>query len=69
MVYTVWTVNDGLSGNLWKPPKTDRGGFWQVSEFFINKNLRKPAGNLPDTATASFWRFLDTPSLTDHTID
>ena len=44
MLYTVWSVNDGLSGNLWKPPETDRGGFWQVSELFINKNLRKPDG-------------------------
>jgi hypothetical protein len=31
--YTVWSVNYGLSGNLWKPPATDRGGFWQVSGF------------------------------------
>ena len=31
--YTVWFVNYGLSGNLWKPPETGRGGFWQVSGF------------------------------------
>ena len=24
---TVWSVNDGLSGNLWKPPETGRGDF------------------------------------------
>ena len=29
--HTVWSVNDRLSGNLWKPPKTGRGGFQQVS--------------------------------------
>jgi hypothetical protein len=29
--YTVWSVNYGLYRNLWKPPETGRGGFWQVS--------------------------------------
>jgi hypothetical protein len=55
-LHTVWSVNDGLSGNLWKPPETGRGGFRQVCEFFIsifffsiffiNRKIRKPAGNL-----------------------
>ena len=44
---TVWSVNAGLSGNLWKPLETCRGGFRQVSEFFISVivffKIRKPA--------------------------
>ena len=29
--FTVWSVNEGLSGNLRKPPETGLGGFRQVS--------------------------------------
>ena len=32
--YTVWSVNDGLFGNLWKPPETSRRGFRQVFDRF-----------------------------------
>ena len=55
LIATVWSVNDGLSGNLWKPSKSGRGGFRQVSEFFISiiffseRNLLiEKSGNLPE---------------------
>ena len=31
---TVWSVNYGLSGNLWIPPETGHGGFRHFSRFF-----------------------------------
>ena len=69
-MYTVWSVNDGLSGNPWKPPKTGHGGFRQVFELFISTYrvvcqwwiIQKPTGNLRPR------RFPDNPSLTDHTV-
>ena len=64
IVYTVWSVNYGLSRNLWKPPATGRGGFRQASvrfpDFFINKKnlkkniVRKPAGNRHGRFPVSF---------------
>ena len=65
----MWSVNDGLSGNLWKPPETDHGGLRQVSESFtylvsffskknINRKIRKPAGNLRGRFPAGFRIFL-----------
>ena len=65
----MWSVNYGLSGNLWKPLETGHGGFQQVSR--NSKTGRKPAGNLrgpfPEIFRG-FQRFLDNPSLTDHTV-
>ena len=58
LIHTVWSVNDGLSGNLRKPPRRFPAGFRQVSGFFL---LIKKFGNL-------FRRFPDNPSLTDHTV-
>ena len=79
--HTVWSVNDGLSGNLWKPPETGRGGFWQVPVFILlikknqKKYINKKFGNLPETSrkpprlvSGGFQRFSDNPSLTDHTV-
>ena len=38
----MWSVNYGLSVNLWKPPKTGRDCFRQVSGIiFINKKNLK----------------------------
>ena len=51
--HTMWSVNDGLSRNLWKPPETSRGGFWQVSGSFYKKkklNDNKKFGNLLETS-------------------
>jgi hypothetical protein len=60
----VWSVNDGLSRNLWKPPETGRGGFWQVSDIFISINLLSKAfllmeksGNLLETSAPVFGSF------------
>ena len=51
---------------VWKPPETDRGGFRQVCSK-KHKSLVIP-DLLPETSAASFRRFLDNPSLTDHTV-
>ena len=59
------TVNDRLSGNIQKPPDTCRKPPRLV---YVTKNLPesywKPARNL----RGGFLRFLDNPSLTDHTV-
>ena len=63
LLHTVWSINDGLSGNLWKPPETGRGGFRQVSGFFINKKIlkknytNKKFGNQLETSAAGLQRF------------
>jgi hypothetical protein len=36
----MWSVNDRLSRNLWKPPETGRGGFRYVTGSFPNFLLR-----------------------------
>ena len=62
---TVWSVNDGLSENLLKPPETS-GNLWDPLE--TSENLRKP----PETDRGSFRqvtsRFLDNLQLMDHTV-
>ena len=76
----MWSVNDGLSGNLRKPPETSGNwprwfptGFGRFSDslliqlfFLLIKKV------LPETAAADFQevsgRFPDNPSLTDHTV-
>ena len=67
--HKVWSVNDGLSGNLLE---TSGNRFLQVSEFFITiikKNTNKKSGNLPETSSAEVsGGFPDNPSLTDHTV-
>ena len=81
-LYTMWSVNDGLSR---KPPATGRGGFWIFllikkiwKKNHNNKEFRnlpetcwKPARNLPETSAAGFQSFRrcpDNPSLSYHTV-
>ena len=69
--FIVWSVNDGLSGDLWKPAVEVSG---RCPDSFVEKKIeknytiKKPAGNLrgrfPDISSG----FLDNVSLTDHTV-
>ena len=81
--HTVWSVNDGLSGNLLETSGNRPQRFLASSristiekkflkqELYI-KNLEtcwKPAGNLRNRpVSGGFQRFSDIPSLTDHTV-
>ena len=65
---TVWSVNDGLSGNLRKPAAV---GFRWVSIRFLVKegwNYQKPAGNQLETRHGGFLEVSGQSVLTDHTV-
>ena len=49
---TVWSVNDGLSENLLKPPETS-GNLWDPLE--TSENLRKPTAEVSVRLLAGFW--------------
>ena len=68
---TVWTVNDGLSGNLSEtfenPPRVS-GGFWVgflifYEHFLKVSSVNKISGKPYETRLGEF---LDNPSLTGH---
>ena len=70
----MWSVNDGLSGNLQKPAAEVSGRFLDLSinrkcfekKFILIKNsetCRKPLRPV----SVGFQRFRDNPSFTDHT--
>ena len=44
------------SGNVRKPAAEVSGRFPDFEKKYANKKIRKPAGNLPETAAAGFWR-------------
>ena len=74
--HTMWSINDGLSGNLLETsgnlPETSAAGFRIFQLIKKSRNLpetcRKPAaevsGRFPEVSS----RFPDNPSLTDHTV-
>ena len=41
---TVWSVNNGLSGNLWKPPETSAAGFRRFPEVSGQSVIDGPHG-------------------------
>ena len=61
---TVWSVNYGLSGNLWKPPETGLGGFSAgfrtfllMRKFWKKNHNNKIFKNLDGTDAAGFQKF------------
>ena len=59
-IHTVWSVNDGLSGNLWKQAAAVSSGVSRffINTFFLNFLIIEKSGNLRETAAANFWRCL-----------
>ena len=45
----MWSVNDGLSGNLWKPAGNLHGWFLAGFQILKKNHANKKFGNLPET--------------------